>query len=103
MIVGVASFHCYYMVCFDLFFFVFYGDLQALHLLTHSSPTRRSSVLLGLDPVALTNAASRARDGGRPHAARDLADLVEALGGPARASEIGVPLPTGADGKPAYA
>ncbi|RIA47062.1 UDP-N-acetylglucosamine-N-acetylmuramylpentapeptide N-acetylglucosamine transferase [Hephaestia caeni] len=58
---------------------------------------------LGLDPVALTNAAARARDCGRPDAARDLADLVETLGGPVRASEIGVPLPTGADGKPAYA
>ncbi|MCM8730711.1 undecaprenyldiphospho-muramoylpentapeptide beta-N-acetylglucosaminyltransferase [Hephaestia sp. GCM10023244] len=58
---------------------------------------------LGLDPVALTNAATRARGCGRPDAARDLADLVEGLGPPPRASEIGVPLPTDADGRPAYA
>jgi UDP-N-acetylglucosamine--N-acetylmuramyl-(pentapeptide) pyrophosphoryl-undecaprenol N-acetylglucosamine transferase len=37
---------------------------------------------LGLDPEALINAASRARSCGRPHASRDLADLVESLGRP---------------------
>ena len=58
---------------------------------------------LGLDPAALTNAAARARSCGRPNAARDLADLVENLGAPRRPVEIGVPLPAGADGKPAYA
>ena len=57
---------------------------------------------LGLDPAALTNAAARARRCGRPQAARDLADLVESLGAPKRPIEIGVPLPTGADGKPAF-
>ncbi|MDB5667798.1 MAG: murG [Alphaproteobacteria bacterium] len=36
---------------------------------------------LGLEPQALANAASRARAVGRPHAARDLADLVERTGG----------------------
>jgi UDP-N-acetylglucosamine--N-acetylmuramyl-(pentapeptide) pyrophosphoryl-undecaprenol N-acetylglucosamine transferase len=35
---------------------------------------------LGLDPAALANAAKRAWNCGRPHATRDLADLVEALG-----------------------
>lgn len=35
---------------------------------------------LGLDPQGLTNAARAARDCGRPHATRDLADLVESLG-----------------------
>ncbi|HEY0326519.1 MAG TPA: glycosyltransferase, partial [Allosphingosinicella sp.] len=35
---------------------------------------------LGLEPQALANAASRARAVGRPHAARDLADLVERTG-----------------------
>jgi UDP-N-acetylglucosamine--N-acetylmuramyl-(pentapeptide) pyrophosphoryl-undecaprenol N-acetylglucosamine transferase len=35
---------------------------------------------LGLDPVALQNAAGRARGCGRPDAARDLADLVERVG-----------------------
>jgi UDP-N-acetylglucosamine--N-acetylmuramyl-(pentapeptide) pyrophosphoryl-undecaprenol N-acetylglucosamine transferase len=30
-----------------------------------------------MDPVALNNAAARALSVGRPHAARDLADLVE--------------------------
>ena len=37
---------------------------------------------LGLDPAALQNAAARARDCGKPMAARDLADLVEALDAP---------------------
>jgi UDP-N-acetylglucosamine--N-acetylmuramyl-(pentapeptide) pyrophosphoryl-undecaprenol N-acetylglucosamine transferase len=36
---------------------------------------------LSLDPVALDNAAGRAMSVGRPHAARDLADLVERVGG----------------------
>src|SRR3546814_9068123 len=35
---------------------------------------------LGLEPQALANAAERARDCGRPDAARDLADLVERMG-----------------------
>ena len=34
-----------------------------------------------MDPVALNNAAARALSVGRPHAARDLADLVERVGG----------------------
>jgi UDP-N-acetylglucosamine--N-acetylmuramyl-(pentapeptide) pyrophosphoryl-undecaprenol N-acetylglucosamine transferase len=36
---------------------------------------------LAMDPVALNNAAARALSVGRPHAARDLADLVERVGG----------------------
>jgi UDP-N-acetylglucosamine--N-acetylmuramyl-(pentapeptide) pyrophosphoryl-undecaprenol N-acetylglucosamine transferase len=36
---------------------------------------------LAMDPVALGNAAARALSVGRPHAARDLADLVERVGG----------------------
>lgn len=35
---------------------------------------------LAMDPVALSNAAARALSVGRPHAARDLADLVERIG-----------------------
>jgi len=35
---------------------------------------------LAMDPVALDNAAARALSVGRPHAARDLADLVERVG-----------------------
>jgi len=35
---------------------------------------------LAMDPVALNNAAGRALSVGRPHAARDLADLVERIG-----------------------
>ncbi len=35
---------------------------------------------LGLEPDALANAAARAKSVGRPHATRDLADLVELLG-----------------------
>ncbi|MBM3927982.1 MAG: UDP-N-acetylglucosamine--N-acetylmuramyl-(pentapeptide) pyrophosphoryl-undecaprenol N-acetylglucosamine transferase, partial [Sphingomonadales bacterium] len=34
---------------------------------------------LGLDTDGLANAATRARSCGRPHAARDLADLVESI------------------------
>jgi UDP-N-acetylglucosamine--N-acetylmuramyl-(pentapeptide) pyrophosphoryl-undecaprenol N-acetylglucosamine transferase len=37
---------------------------------------------LGLDPVGLTNAAKAAWGCGRPHATRDLANLVESLGRP---------------------
>ena len=37
---------------------------------------------LGLDPAALENAAGRAKSVGKPNAVRDLADLVEDLGGP---------------------
>ncbi|MCW3835822.1 undecaprenyldiphospho-muramoylpentapeptide beta-N-acetylglucosaminyltransferase [Sphingomonas canadensis] len=37
---------------------------------------------LGLDPVALENAAKKAWGCGRPHAARDLADLVESINAP---------------------
>lgn len=41
---------------------------------------------MAADPVALNNAAARALSVGRPHAARDLADLVETIaGGPAPA------------------
>jgi UDP-N-acetylglucosamine--N-acetylmuramyl-(pentapeptide) pyrophosphoryl-undecaprenol N-acetylglucosamine transferase len=36
---------------------------------------------LAIDPLALSNAAGRALSVGRPHAARDLADLVERVGG----------------------
>ncbi|MFL6752313.1 MAG: undecaprenyldiphospho-muramoylpentapeptide beta-N-acetylglucosaminyltransferase [Sphingomicrobium sp.] len=36
---------------------------------------------MAADPLALSNAASRALSVGRPHAARDLADLVERVGG----------------------
>jgi UDP-N-acetylglucosamine--N-acetylmuramyl-(pentapeptide) pyrophosphoryl-undecaprenol N-acetylglucosamine transferase len=45
---------------------------------------------LSMDPVALSNAAARALTVGRPHAARDLADLVERVGGGLS------PLPVGA-------
>ena len=36
---------------------------------------------MAADPVALNNAAARALSVGRPHAARDLADLAERVGG----------------------
>jgi UDP-N-acetylglucosamine--N-acetylmuramyl-(pentapeptide) pyrophosphoryl-undecaprenol N-acetylglucosamine transferase len=45
---------------------------------------------LSMDPVALANAAARALSVGRPHAARDLADLVERVAGGLS------PLPVGA-------
>jgi UDP-N-acetylglucosamine--N-acetylmuramyl-(pentapeptide) pyrophosphoryl-undecaprenol N-acetylglucosamine transferase len=39
----------------------------------------RQIAALALDPIALANAAARALSVGRPHAARDLADLVERI------------------------
>jgi UDP-N-acetylglucosamine--N-acetylmuramyl-(pentapeptide) pyrophosphoryl-undecaprenol N-acetylglucosamine transferase len=42
------------------------------------------------DPVALNNAAARALSVGRPHAARDLADLAERVGNEGSASLVGV-------------
>jgi UDP-N-acetylglucosamine--N-acetylmuramyl-(pentapeptide) pyrophosphoryl-undecaprenol N-acetylglucosamine transferase len=59
---------------------------------------------MAADPVALNNAAARALSVGRPHAARDLADLVERVGqgvapvivGPALSPRIGAPAHAGA-------
>ncbi|MEY3906517.1 MAG: undecaprenyldiphospho-muramoylpentapeptide beta-N-acetylglucosaminyltransferase [Pseudomonadota bacterium] len=45
---------------------------------------------LGLDPDGLINAAGRARSVGRPHATRDLADLVEGLDRPAAPQAVGI-------------
>jgi len=47
---------------------------------------------LAMDPVALNNAASRALSVGRPHAARDLADLVERIGNGASPVAVGLAL-----------
>jgi len=44
---------------------------------------------LAMDPVALANAAGRALSVGRPHAARDLADLVERIANGAAPSAVG--------------
>ena len=59
---------------------------------------------LAMDPVALNNAAARALSVGRPHAARDLADLVERIGngvapvavGPALSPRVTAKAPGGA-------
>jgi UDP-N-acetylglucosamine--N-acetylmuramyl-(pentapeptide) pyrophosphoryl-undecaprenol N-acetylglucosamine transferase len=59
---------------------------------------------LAMDPVALNNAAARALSVGRPHAARDLADLVERVGngiapvivGPALTPRVAAEAPEGA-------
>ena len=59
---------------------------------------------LAMDPVALNNAAARALSVGRPHAARDLADLVERVGngvapvavGPALTPRVTAGAPDGA-------
>lgn len=50
---------------------------------TSFTPTvlARQIEAMAADPVALNNAAARALSVGRPHAARDLADLVERVGG----------------------
>lgn len=48
---------------------------------------------LGLDPVALENAAGRARACGRPNAAGDLADLVESLDAPRAKVPVGLANP----------
>jgi UDP-N-acetylglucosamine--N-acetylmuramyl-(pentapeptide) pyrophosphoryl-undecaprenol N-acetylglucosamine transferase len=57
---------------------------------------------LAIDPVALNNAAARALSVGRPHAARDLADLVERVGngvapvvGPALTPRVAATAPVG--------
>jgi UDP-N-acetylglucosamine--N-acetylmuramyl-(pentapeptide) pyrophosphoryl-undecaprenol N-acetylglucosamine transferase len=58
---------------------------------------------MAADPVALNNAAARALSVGRPHAARDLADLVERVGqgvapvvvGPALTPRVGAAVPAG--------
>jgi UDP-N-acetylglucosamine--N-acetylmuramyl-(pentapeptide) pyrophosphoryl-undecaprenol N-acetylglucosamine transferase len=57
---------------------------------------------LGLDTQGLALAAQRARSRGRPHAARDLADLVESLDAPWESAGLGL-APKIAAGKPAYA
>jgi UDP-N-acetylglucosamine--N-acetylmuramyl-(pentapeptide) pyrophosphoryl-undecaprenol N-acetylglucosamine transferase len=44
---------------------------------------------MAADPIALNNAAARALSVGRPHAARDLADLVERIGGGFAPVEVG--------------
>ena len=44
---------------------------------------------LAMDPVALSNAAARALSVGRPHAARDLADLVERIANKASPLAVG--------------
>jgi UDP-N-acetylglucosamine--N-acetylmuramyl-(pentapeptide) pyrophosphoryl-undecaprenol N-acetylglucosamine transferase len=43
---------------------------------------------LGLDPAALAKAADRAKEVGRPDAAKDLADLVERVGGASPANPL---------------
>jgi UDP-N-acetylglucosamine--N-acetylmuramyl-(pentapeptide) pyrophosphoryl-undecaprenol N-acetylglucosamine transferase len=58
---------------------------------------------MAADPIALNNAAARALSVGRPHAARDLADLVERIGnrlapvaiGPALTPRIRAEAPAG--------
>lgn len=56
---------------------------------------------LGLDTQGLENAAARARSCGRPHAARDLADLVESIHAPT--APIGVRRTVMNTGRTAYA
>jgi UDP-N-acetylglucosamine--N-acetylmuramyl-(pentapeptide) pyrophosphoryl-undecaprenol N-acetylglucosamine transferase len=59
---------------------------------------------LAMDPIALNNAAARALSVGRPHAARDVADLVERIGngvapvavGPALSPRVTATAPGGA-------
>jgi UDP-N-acetylglucosamine--N-acetylmuramyl-(pentapeptide) pyrophosphoryl-undecaprenol N-acetylglucosamine transferase len=46
---------------------------------------------LAEDPQALANAAARSLSGGRPNAARDLADLVERIGGGLSPVPVGLP------------
>ena len=48
---------------------------------------------LAADPEALANAAARSLSVGRPHAARDLADLVEQVGGGLATLEVGPAVP----------
>jgi UDP-N-acetylglucosamine--N-acetylmuramyl-(pentapeptide) pyrophosphoryl-undecaprenol N-acetylglucosamine transferase len=50
----------------------------------------RQIEVLAADPQALANAASRSLSLGRPHAARDLADLVEQVGGGFAPADVGL-------------
>ena len=52
----------------------------------------RQIEVMAKDPQALANAASRALSVGRPHAASDLADLVERVGGGLAPIEVGLAL-----------
>ena len=58
---------------------------------------------LGLDTHALENAAKKARECGRPNAARDLADLVESIHAPEAPIGIRRAAIHGQGGAPAYA
>jgi UDP-N-acetylglucosamine--N-acetylmuramyl-(pentapeptide) pyrophosphoryl-undecaprenol N-acetylglucosamine transferase len=58
---------------------------------------------LGLDPVALQNAAAKARSCGHPDAARDLADLVENISNPAGDMPVGAAQPATPSGEAAFA
>ena len=52
------------------------------------APARQIEAMAA-DPQALNNAAARALSVGRPHAARDLADLVERVGNGLSPMEVG--------------
>ncbi|MFL6721960.1 MAG: undecaprenyldiphospho-muramoylpentapeptide beta-N-acetylglucosaminyltransferase [Sphingomonas sp.] len=57
------------------------GGARAIQQSNFTPPVlARQIEALAVDPVALNNAAARALSVGRPHAARDLADLVERVG-----------------------
>jgi UDP-N-acetylglucosamine--N-acetylmuramyl-(pentapeptide) pyrophosphoryl-undecaprenol N-acetylglucosamine transferase len=60
------------------------GDFTAIEL-------AKQMQKLGLDPVALENAAGRAKSVGRPDAVGDLADLVESLDAPLARLPVGIP------------
>src|SRR3546814_8291848 len=63
------------LLCLLVFFFLWYGDHLYLHVLTHSFPTRRSSVLLRRqDPVHV----------GRPDGLPDRLPRPERCRGPCR-------------------
>jgi UDP-N-acetylglucosamine--N-acetylmuramyl-(pentapeptide) pyrophosphoryl-undecaprenol N-acetylglucosamine transferase len=80
------------------------GGARAIHQQNFTPDVlARQIEALAMDPVALNNAASRALSVGRPHAARDLADLVERVGngvapvlvGPALTPRVGAVAPAG--------
>ena len=57
------------------------GGARTIQQDTFTPPCSPSQIeAMAADPLALNNAAGRALSVGRPHAARDLADLVERVG-----------------------
>ena len=65
------------------------GDAAVVVCSTAIKESNPEIEAMAADPVALNNAAARALSVGRPHAARDLADLAERIGNGVAPIEVG--------------